>query len=256
MEIDIPVALGQVEVNKLGADKNIVFASDFHTSWHAQKNISLLYIHLAEQYGLKTVSRENIVESQGLQKRAPRGQRMFWEGLIKSGRVGDFMKDSSGEIFHHINLIIYSAIFLGFNLNIVDAGLEREITQLDLLNDYYSDLNGDDQIYADALQHRFQALNPRLKAALSSTGNLTLENIRYHRTLEHISSVAEAMQQSGETLALVCRGVAYKENFISVAEELGLGYLIFRPEGLFIENVLLRSLYDIEIGSAQQKLVE
>lgn len=256
MEIDIPKRLGEIAVNKLKNGKNIIFAADFHTSWHAQKNIALLYTHLADQYGLKMVSRENLEEPIEIPKSKPRGSRTFWEGLIESGRIASFLGDSSGEVFHHLNLIIYSSVFLGFELNISDAGLERQITQLDLINDYYSDLNMDDPTRVHALQNHFQTLHPRLKRTLPSSRELTLENIRYHRTFEHLSSVNNAMEQSGTTLALVCRGVAHQDNFVSIAESLGLGYLVFKPDGLFIENPLLQSLYNTEIRSAQQRLVE
>ena len=95
MEIDIPENLGRVEINRLKSGKNIIFASDYHISYQAQANISLLYIHLAQKYGLILVGFENHPVRQSFENGKPHTSKSDWERVIRKKQVGRWTGDSS-----------------------------------------------------------------------------------------------------------------------------------------------------------------
>ncbi|MBI3103578.1 hypothetical protein HYZ05_01430 [Candidatus Daviesbacteria bacterium] len=257
MEIDIPKNLGYVEVNRLKPGRNIIFASDNHSSYHAQVNISLLYIHLAQNYGLTMVGFENKSERRYREKGKPHTSRDTWEDVIRRKQVGRWFDDSSASQFFHGYIIPSSAFWLGYELDSVNAGGESQLSDLDLFYDYYSEqrkLNPDFGS-EDALKDAYSNLDPRLQVELTELGGPTTENIYYLRTKEHVLSVTHAMDEAQKTLALICRGDDHKGEFISVAESLGLGYLVFIPDGLLINDPLLTVIYAQAIDAKQRSLV-
>ena len=258
MEIDIPQNLGLVEVNRLSSGKNIIFAADYHISYQAQASISFLYIHLAQEYGLTLVGFENHPERQKFAKGKPHTSRTDWEGAIRRKQVGRWAGDDSADQFSHPQIIAYSALFLGFELDLVDAGNERQLSNLDLVYDYYSQKEKEPNDEADLardLKSAYDRLDPGLQAALTIRGGASVENIRYLRTNEHTSAVVKAMEEAEKSLALICRGDVHKLEFISVAESLGLGYLVFVPNDLFVEDPLLTMIYTNRIAAYQRLLI-
>lgn len=256
MEIGIPENLGQVEVNKLKHGRNIILASDNHSSYQAQTNISLLYIHLAQNYGLTMVGLENKSERTYQEKGKPHTSRVTWEDVIRRKQVGRWYGDSSPSQFFHGFIIPSSAFWLGYELDLVNAGGESQLSDLDLFYDYYSQQRKLNPRFGseDTLKDEFSHLDSRLQTELTELGGPSTENIYYLRTKEHVLSVTSAMDEAQKTLALICKGDDHKGEFISVAESLGLGYLVFIPDGLFVDDPLLTMIYAQEIDAKQRSL--
>jgi len=204
-------------------------------------------------------SPENHPVRQTFTKGNPHASRSSWESVIKRQQVGMWTGDNSPDQLFYPSIIAHSAFFLGFDLDLVDSGQEGQLVTVDLLHNYHfhpaTNPTTNTPLHPD-VQTAYDSLDPRLQRALSAMGGPTIENIRYLRTAEHVNSVANVMRDGKKDLALMSRGDAHKNEFVSVAESLGLGYLVFIPEGLFLEDPLLTVLFNQKIAAIQKSLVQ
>lgn len=185
------------------------------------------------------VGPENEPKRQHIKKGNPHTLRSTWEEVIKRKQVGRWMGDTSAGQFYHNYIIPSSAIFLGHELDLVDAGREGQLVDLGL---------------APKLKIAYDKLDPKLQAELTLLGGPSAANISYLRTSEHVSSVVKAMNGAQKSLVLISRGNDHKGEFISITENLGLGYLVFIPEGLFVNDPLLTMIYAQAIDAKQRFL--
>lgn len=257
MNIDIPRELGTVVAGKLRPDRpNIIFGADMHTSLGSHRNLTFLYLHLAESTDLTIVGIENKPKRTFIPKGPRRQIGRDLREFITSG-----MADEVNELaWEHPELIRRVATISGFELLQPDAGADKTLTDIHILYRGYSSLpQALRQVfhpyYADALSRTLDCLpeehrnivaertNALIDTPSESIYESLLPDLHYLRTEDQMRSTFEAMNERNQNLALVCRGQNHRGEFIDAVTRKGWGYLVFEPAGINRVDPMMHEIY-------------
>lgn len=282
MKIEIPRSVGKMKDQRLkspDSGRNIIFAADNHTSYLAQLSITRLYLYMAQNLGLTTVSFEDISQPFSLEASAglsPQTKQMFLEGLNpKKGRHP--LKMNGEVILDYDVMIALGANVMGYPLQTIpcrdnsqaDDLLEaciRHERYLDSIIEPVSDRNRDtimrelnarfDKVLEavgpmiERLDEHFPSLIEEFETASSVKLVKTCARIaQFLRTEDQLAMLQTYMEGNNKEIALMCMGSDHQDAFTTLTKQRGLGSAIFLPNGLSKRDALKEAIWRKEFES-------